>query len=992
MVETKTKGPEFWRSLNELQSDPEFEELLHREFPEHAAELPEGVDRRRFLQLMSASFALAGLAGCTRQPPEKIIPYVEQPESLVPGQPMYFASGYELDGYATGILVESHMGRPTKIEGNPEHPASLGASGAFAQASLLSLCDPDRSRAVRHLNRIRTWSAFVDDTKRGLGALAALGGARLRILTGPLTSPSLAAQIRQVLAEYPKARWHQYSPVGRGNVGAGSAAAFGRPLAVRYELQAARVVVDLDADFLNSGPGAIRYARDFMAGRKVRQATDTMNRLYVAETSPTGTGVAADHRLPVPAAALGRAVVALAHKIGVPGVPAVDVEATLKPWIEAAAADLSAHRGQGTVIAGDYCSPEVHVVAHAINEHLGNAGETVIYSEPVEAEPSDPWQDLAALTEDMAAGEVDVLLTIGVNPVFDAPANLDFATAMASVSRRIHLGAQDDETGERCHWHVPLAHQLESWGDARAFDGTVTLRQPLIEPLHGGKTATEVLATLTEAGERPYRELLEEFWQAELGEAGFEAAWRKAVHDGFFADSGLPAVAATIQPAAVQQAAAEITEEAAAGLTIVFRPDPTIYDGRFANNGWLQECPKPLTKLTWDNAAIIGPALANRHGLANEQIVNLEIDGRSLELPVWIQPGQADETITLHLGYGRTQAGNVGNGTGFNVYTLRSGATPWQATGASLTPTAKSYPLVSTQMHHNIALEGREAEQRHLVRTASLEEFQHHPEFAQHVAHGTGENLSLYPDFEYNGYAWGLSIDLGSCTGCNACVLACQSENHVPIVGKDEVQAGREMHWIRIDRYFEGDLDDPHMHHQPVMCMHCEQAPCEVVCPVAATTHSDEGLNEMTYNRCVGTRYCSNNCPYKVRRFNFFKYADFDDPITKLLRNPDVTVRSRGVMEKCSYCVQRINQARIQAGREDRQIQDGEVVTACQQACPTEAIVFGDLNDTESRVAKRKNSPLDYGILEELSTRPRTTYMARVKNTNPSLHEKPEKV
>jgi MoCo/4Fe-4S cofactor protein with predicted Tat translocation signal len=989
-----TRGQEFWRSLEELAGGPEFEETLAREFPEQAAVWPEGVDRRRFLQLSSASLALAGLTGCTKQPPEKIVPYVTQPEELVPGKPIYFASAFELDGYANGVLVESHMGRPTKIEGNPEHPASLGATDLFAQASVLSMYDPDRSQSVRHLNRIRTWQAFLEDTRRALSALDALGGGRVRILTGPVTSPSLADAIESVLKRHPKARWHQYSPAGRGTAIRGSRTVFGDAVATRYDLRQARVVLALDSDFLNSGPGAVRYARDFMAGRRIRSVSDTMSRLYAAETTPTGTGAAADHRLPVAAGRFDQVALGLAQAVGVSGAPRVDLDDATLRWIEAAAADLETHRGSSVVIAGEHCSAEVHALAHLMNDALGSAGRTVVYTDPVEARPVDPMDDLTALCADMEAGEVDVLVIIGVNPVFDAPVDLDFATAMANVSRRIHLGLYDDETGELCQWHIPQAHALESWGDARSFDGTVTIRQPLIEPLYGGKSALTLLSVLARDTELSDREALEMYWRGEDGSAMSEDQWRRHVHDGFIDGSAAPNREVTPQPGVMNAVAERIAATASDGIVLTFRTDPTIYDGRFANNGWLQECPKPLSKLTWDNAAIIGPALARQLGVENEQMMQLDVEGRTLEIPAWIQPGQAANTITIHLGHGRRRAGRVGNGNGFDAYQLRSRAGSWTAAALTVTPLDESYPLASTQLHHNISptnLEGQEAESRHLVRTATLEEFRHHPEFAKHVSHGPEGDVSLYPAWEYNGYKWGLSVDLGACTGCNACVIACQSENNIAVAGKDQVQLGREMHWIRIDRYFEGDIDDPSVHHQPVMCMHCEQAPCEVVCPVAATTHSPEGLNEMTYNRCVGTRYCSNNCPYKVRRFNFLKYSDYDTPVLALMRNPDVTVRSRGVMEKCSYCVQRINQARITAEKEERTITDGEVVTACQQACPSEAIAFGDLNDPESEVSRRTGSPLDYHILEELSTKPRTTYLARVTNPNPELLQSSEK-
>jgi molybdopterin-containing oxidoreductase family iron-sulfur binding subunit len=979
------RGRELWRSLDELAQTEEFDELLHREFSREAASWPEGVDRRRFLQVMGASLALGGLTACTKQPPERIVPYINQPEILVPGKPLYFATNFVRNGFSTGLLAESHMGRPTKVEGNPEHPAGTGATDLFAQASILGLYDPDRSQVVRQLGRIRTWSAFFDETLKAFRALSALGGARLRILTETVTSPTLAGMIRQVLAEYPKAAWHQYDPAGRHSARAGAEASFGEQVETLYDLSRAEIVVALDADFLTEGPGSLRYARDFARLRRLGNGKSSMSRLYAAESAPTATGTLADNRLPVRASEIAGLAAALASGLGVEGTAgAPTLEGGKSAWVAAAAADLAEYSGRSVVIPGEHAEPAVHVLCHAINASLGNVGSTVSYVEPVEAEPADQLASISQLAADMNAGEVDVLLILGGNPVYDAPAELEFGQAMLKVGRRIRLSLYEDETSELCQWHLPEAHYLESWGDARAFDGTVGLVQPLIEPLYDGKSAIELLSGITEAGERPGYDLVREQWGAAASDEeaanGWEADWRRWLHDGFIADSASAPTSATPGRGATAQAVSAAASSG--GLDLVFRPDPTVWDGRYANNGWLQECPKPLTKLTWDNAAMISPALAERLGVANEQMIDLTVDGRTLAVATWIQPGVPDETVVLHLGYGRTRVGQVGQDTGFNAYALRTASTPWLATGAAFTAKAESYSLASTQMHMNIELEGPEAEKRHLVRTTTLGEYEKHPDFAQHVGHHEGPLRSILPEWEYNGYAWGLTVDLGSCTGCNACVIACQAENNVPVVGKDQVELGREMHWIRIDRYYMGSLDEPATHHQPVMCMHCEKAPCEVVCPVAATVHSSEGLNDMVYNRCVGTRYCANNCPYKVRRFNFLLYNDFETPVLQGMRNPDVTVRSRGVMEKCSYCVQRISQARIEAKKERRKIRDGEVVTACQQACPTEAIVFGDTNDPDSAVARSKAGPLNYGILEELNTTPRTTYLAKV--TNPS--------
>ncbi len=983
------RGPEFWRSLDEQAQAPEIRDLLEGEFPAFAELLAPGVSRRRFLQLASASLAFGGLTACTRQPLERIVPFVEQPESLIPGRPLSFASAMPFDGFARGVLVESHMGRPTKIEGNPDHPASRGATDLFAQASILTLYDPDRSQVVRHLGRIRNWATFVEDTRTALETLQGQGGARLRILTGTVTSPSLAGLIRQLLQERPRARWHQYSPVHRDNSLVGARAAFGQPVGTIYDLRPADVILSLDADFLTVGPASVTHAKEFASRRRVRDSKSRMNRLYAVESTPTATGTLADHRLPLRASEIAPFAAALAAELAIPGAGARKdpPQQSHGDWLRTVARDLRSHPGSSLVVPGEFAAPEVHVLAQAINHELGNIGRTVHHIDPPEAEAVDQTASLGGLVEDMVAGEVDVLLMLGGNPVYDAPADLDFAAAMSRVPRRIRLGLYEDETSELCHWHIPEAHYLESWGDVRAFDGTVSIVQPLIEPLYGGRSALELVAALTQEGEHSSYDLVRDYWRRELP-ADFERRWRRALHEGSVDNSKLPPRRVALAIEAVERATAKISDSASGAgedLELVFRPDPTIWDGQFANNGWLQECPKPLTKLTWDNAALLSPALARRLAVQSTQVVELTLDGRSLEAPVWVQPGHPDNMVTLHLGYGRRRAGGVGSGTGCNAYALRTSKAPWVAAGLEIRPTDREHPLSSTQLHHNLEQETREAEKRHLVRVGTLAKYEEEPDFVQHVGHSKTGDISLYPPFEYAGYAWGLAVDLSACTGCNACVVACQSENNIPVVGKDMVAMGREMHWIRIDRYFRGDLEAPRTHHQPVMCMHCEQAPCEVVCPVGATVHSDEGLNDMVYNRCVGTRYCSNNCPYKVRRFNFLKYNDTETPVLKMLRNPDVTVRTRGVMEKCTYCVQRINAARIEAKKEQRKIRDGDILTACQQVCPSDAIVFGDLNDPESEVSRWKSQPLNYDILEDLGTRPRTSYLAKLTNPDPGL-------
>jgi MoCo/4Fe-4S cofactor protein with predicted Tat translocation signal len=1032
------RGPEYWRSLEELAATAEFQEMLHREFPRQASEWVElssapaggsgepavpGVSRRAFLQLSSASLALAGLTACTRQPLEKIVPYVEQPEQVVPGRPLYFATTLVQGGYGVGVLAESHEGRPTKLEGNTEHPASLGATDMFAQAAILELYDPARSQVVLHDGRAAMASTLLAAVAEQLRGKRAAGGQGLRLLTGAVTSPTFAAQMKELAALCPNARWHRWEPAGPLNSRAGAVRAFGRPVETRYDLTKADVIAAFDSDFLASGPGAVVYARQFADRRRVREASldlgRTMNRLYVVETTPSPTGSIADHRLPLPPAEMEALLLALAQELGAAAAaaqPAAADHPKAQAFLAALAADLRAHAGSSLVVAGETASPAAQVLAHAINDQLGNAGKTVLYSEPAEIDPVDHLQSLAELVRDIHAGQVDLLVMLGgVNPVYNAPADLDFAAALAKVKTSIHHGLWADETAEYCHWHVPAAHALESWGDARAFDGTASLTQPLIEPLYGGRSLHEMMAVLLGRGETSGFDLVRATWKGQLPGGDFEAAWRKALHDGVIPGTALPPLGVSAAAGAAAAAAAEIAaavqaaRAAAQGqrqLTLCFQPDPTIHDGSWAPNVWLQELPKPMTKLTWDNAVLISPATHQRLKLDWEERVQVSIGGRKLDAAVWVLPGQAEDTLTLSLGYGRRRAGENGSGLGFDSYVLRTAKNPWVAPGAAVRGLGERYIFACTQNHHAIAQEqgieedrlaGVEEEKRHVVRTATLAEFQHDPEFAYHPPHGeepTPRDMTLYPNRKYEGHAWGMAIDLNVCTGCSACVVACQAENNIPVVGKDQVMRHREMHWIRVDRYFTGDMDDPGLHNQPVPCMQCENAPCELVCPVGATAHSAEGLNDMTYNRCVGTRYCSNNCPYKVRRFNFLRYSDGKSPLAAMMYNPDVTVRMRGVMEKCTYCVQRIEHAKIDSQVSGEPISEQRLKTACQQACPTQAIVFGDLNAEKfgapaSQVKTWKASPLNYGMLDDLNTRPRTTYLARVTNPNPQLSPAP---
>ncbi len=982
---------DIWRGLEEVAQSKGFDEFLHEEFPRQAS-LASSLSRRDFLRLMAASLGLAGLTACVPTPVEQIMPYSLPPEGVVPGEAQFYATAMELNGYARGLLVKSHTGRPVKIEGNPSHPGSLGATDVFSQAAILDLYDPDRSQTISSAGRIRTWEAFLAAFSGQLEDQRLAGGEGLRLLTGTVTSPTLAAQIEQFLEEYPQARWHQYDPLARDNVRSGAELAFGEVVETTYRFEDANIILSLDGDFVLHEPGSIRYLREFGARRAVLEDQTNPNRLYVVESSLTNTGAVADHRLPIPPGQVLRFAMHLADRL-----QALDTQADLPPlpeaslaFMEALAADLVENAGACLVFAGPQQPPEVHALVHAINASLGNIGQTVFLSEPVEANPANQFASLRELVDDLNTGAVDLLVVLEGNPVYSSPADIDFAAALQNAGMSVYLGLYPDETAIRSTWHIPAAHFLERWGDTRAFDGTVTLLQPLIEPLYGGVSAHELLAVMLGESEPVGYDIVRSSWQDQavsngLSEAGFDRWWREALHQGFIPDTAAQAVEVSLNGDFVSQVEQRVLEtgqnEAETNLQIVFEPDPTIWDGTFSNNAWLQELPKPISKLTWDNAAILSPATAQELELANFQVVELHYRQRVLRAPVWIQPGQANGCVTLHLGYGRTAGGRVLEGAGVNANNLRTSDAPWFGEGLEVRPTSDRYTLVTTQGHHQ--MEGRD-----IIRVRDIQEFRDHP--LPSGGHTEEAPPSLYPEFPYEGHAWGMSINLNACTGCNACVIACQAENNIPVVGKDEVENHREMHWLRIDRYYQGELDNPQVLLQPMMCVHCEKAPCEPVCPVAATVHSAEGLNEMVYNRCIGTRYCSNNCPYKVRRFNFLQYIEEDVPSLRLLRNPDVTVRTRGVMEKCTYCVQRINKARIQAKIEGRPIRDGEVETACQAACPTNAIVFGDINDVNSRVSQLKQQPHDYGVLAEIGTQPRTTYLDRIYNPNPELPKQGE--
>ncbi len=976
-----TKGPEYWRSLEELAGSAEFQEMMHREFPKGASEWVDSVSRRGFLKLMGASMALAGMTACTKQPLEPIVPYVRQPEEVIPGRPLFFATAFTLSGYASPILVESHLYRPTKIEGNEQHPASLGGTDIFAQTSILGLYDPDRSQTITYLGDVRTWGMFQEAIRGPFGVQKGLQGAGIRILTPTVSSPTLADQLRSVLKIYPQAKWHVYEPINRDNALEGAKVAFGQPVETRYDLEKADVILSLDADFLYAGfPGSTRYIRDFAKRRN--PDSGNMNRLYVIESTMSSTGAKADHRLPLRAQEFDHLVRAFASLFGVYGQGAGSLGGDWGRFLaKGAGVDLLAHRGSGLVIVGDHQPPSVHALAHAVNQVLGNVGKTVFYSDPVNANPVNQTESLKDLVADMRGGRVDILITMGGNPAYDAPADFGFADALknTNIPLRVHLGLYQNETAELCQWHVNEAHYLEAWGDARAYDGTVSIVQPLIAPLYNGKSAYEFAALLAGQVDASGHDIVQAYWKKQHSGPDFDVFWRKSLHDGWIEGTAFTPKQVALKPGQFP----ETTTYELNSIEINFRRDPSIYDGQFSNNGWLQELPKPMTKITWDNPVLIGPAMAARMGLKTEDMVELELNGKKVTAPVWIQAGHPDNCVTVFLGHGRHRAGRAGTGAGFDMYPLRNSATPWFAEGVKITKTGGTCKLASTQGYQT--MDTPNGATRPLVRETTLEEYRKEPNFAKEEE--PPKELTLYKPYPYEKepYAWGMAIDLNACVGCNNCIVACQSENNIPVVGKEQVVIGRHMHWLRVDAYYQGDRDNPKAYFQPVPCMQCENAPCEVVCPVGATVHSTEGLNDMTYNRCVGTRYCSNNCPYKVRRFNFLLFQDWETPQYKMMRNPDVTVRSRGVMEKCTYCVQRISEHRIDSEREDRKIQDGELQTACQQSCPANAIIFGNINDPNSRVSKLKAGARNYSLLADLNTRPRTTYLAEIRNPNPEL-------
>jgi MoCo/4Fe-4S cofactor protein with predicted Tat translocation signal len=1091
-------GREYWRSLDQLADTPEFRNFLHREFPEHASELTDDVSRRKFLVLMSAALGMAGLAAC-RRPVEKILPVSRANEPIVPGVPLMFATVMNFAGQAQGLLVRSNDGRPTKVEGNPLHPASLGSTSGFAQAAILNLYDPDRARSVMQGGQRKSWKDFTDFASKHFADLRARQGEGLRILAESDSSPSLRELRDHVLKTFPQARWHVYDAVSHDNVSAGAQLAFGQIVHAHYAFDRADVVVALDSDFLGLDPQSTVNVKQFAKKRRtgtevehqgshdahgaqqpsageqqsasqqshegaqgaggraaepreqdtVRQAersnlnppsatptpaqttpagdaglsaaqrhggqsvpaapgggapqgaqggadSGKMNRLYAVESNFTVTGAMADHRLRLQSARVGGFLAALAGKLGVAvggldkSLRAVANDPRVDKWAAAIAKDMQANRGRSVVVVGARQPAAVHALAHVINGSFG--GEVTRYTPAFSDKFESGVESLRALAADIDGGRVNTLVVLGGNPVYAAPADLNFGEKLGKVQHSIYLGTHEDETAASSKWLVNEAHFLEAWGDGRAWDGTASIQQPLIAPLHDGRSAIELLAFISDYPQKSGYEIVRALWQRQMTGGDFEKAWARALHDGVIANTAF----AEVRPAANAGAvggALEALPEFKEGIEVNFVPDSSVYDGRFANNAWLQEAPDPMTKLVWDNAALMSKDTAERLGVGTGDLVKLNFNGANLDLPVFILPGHAKDSITVPLGYGRGRAGRVGTGVGFNAYKARTSGVQDFVVGASVMKTGGKYDLATTQDHWS--MEGRP-----VVREASLADFQAKPAFAKQETHV----FSIYEEpYNYStGQQWGMAIDLNTCVGCNACVVACQSENNVPVVGKDQVMRGREMHWLRMDRYFtnipetefgpgggrQRGFDEDRMEavQQVMLCQHCENAPCETVCPVAATVHSEDGLNTMAYNRCVGTRYCSNNCPYKVRRFNFLNWHRDISETEKMAQNPDVTVRMRGVMEKCTFCVQRIQAAKITAKADGRRaVRDGEVTTACAQACPADAIVFGDINDPNSQVSRMRKQAREYKLLEELNVKPRTSYLAKVRNLNQEL-------
>jgi molybdopterin-containing oxidoreductase family iron-sulfur binding subunit len=1006
-------GKTYWRSIEEKLQTPEFLETVKGEFPVGADLPPTGVQRRDFLQLLGASMALAGVgtACSTRPVDEKMLAYTKTPDALTPGVPQHYASAISLDGVASGVLVRAWEGRPTKVEGNPEHPINRGATGAYEQAYLMDLYSPARARRVLKGDKPKALRAFNEELTARLVQMQADGGAKLRFLLEPSASP-LQAHLRQrILQRFPNAKFYAYTSVSRSAAVEGAQVAFGRPLEASYDFSQADVVLSLDSDFLQTGPEPVRYSREY-SNRRDPKVQGGMNRHYQVESQLTITGGMADERLRVRAADVLGVAAAVAQGLGVGELAGAAARFPLaesaRPFVQALVEDLRRAGRRAVVVAGDRQPAAVHALALALNQALGSIGTTVQLRAPLLNEPATGFASLRQLAQEIEAGQVDTLLITAQNPVYSAPADLDLAALLRKVPNSIYCGLFENETSRAALWVVPATHAFEAWGDGRSADGTVTLTQPLINPLYGGLSEPELLALFLSEPYRSSYQLLRDFWRGQSLAANFDVAWEGWVQAGFVPGSAAKPEQASVQLGAVAQAL-QAAPAPKGGLELNFVADYSVLDGRFFNNPYLQELPDPISKLVWDNAAYMSRATAEKLGVVAGDYVDIAHRGRTVRAPVWVLPGHADESITLPLGYGQMAVFNYYDNegaqtVGFNAGALRFSDAPSFDAGAQVTKAkAAQHKFAQTQIHWSLndpvpdTFKGLVRQRPHVVEQ-TFADYQKQPGRPAQSQKSLPPEANVLPEFNYaetleQGYKWGMAIDLSRCTGCSACVIACQTENNIPVVGKEQVDRGREMLWLRIDRYFAGDEANAEMVMQPMMCVHCEKAPCEYVCPVNATVHSEEGLNVMVYNRCVGTRYCSNNCPYKVRRFNYLHYTSGKSQTEKMMMNPDVTVRARGVMEKCTYCVQRIERARIntrvaaaQSG-DPRQgfIKDGTLKTACQQACPAEAIVFGTLSDPTARVTQLHKDERAYKVLNELGTQPRTVYLMRIKNPHPAL-------
>ncbi len=989
----------YWKSLKDISSEDDYNRFLKQS--EHNVD--NGLSRRNFLSLIAASVALAGLEGC-KKPVQKIIPYVEAEIGTIPGIPKYYASTLPFKNNALGVVIENHDERPVKVEGNEKHPTTLGKSNSFAQASTLEMYDPDRARGVKFEGNKVDWNEYLKFAK----SLNDGNGKGLAVLMQESSSPTIKSIQEDFKKNLPNADWVVYESVNNENLYDGIELAFSKRLQPLYRLEKAQIIVSLGSDFLGVDDNNIYHTRKFAQNRNIIDENSTMNRLYVAESSISSTGSSADHRLNVPQYEMESLLAELAYELKQLGlrIEAKKVKSSNNLWVKAAAKDLFDGRGESIIIGGSSLSKEFHQLIALINYNL----KAPVDYYPLNMSQVSSIKNFESLCNDMKNGKINNLIILGANPVYDSPVDFDFAESLKKVKNSVHLTNIIDETSKLCSWNIAMNHYFECWGDAMTYDGHVSIVQPQIMPLFDSKSIIQVLSPIIHSKEQSAYDTVKNVWKSNIIKSGnFEREWDKVLHDGLYKKPIFKKV--NVRPASkISTAVLNNYSLDNDKFEIVFCPSSSVYDGRYANNGWLQEIPKPITSLTWDNAALISMKVAKKLNIKNGQMLEISVGDNTINIPAFITPGQNQKSITLELGYGRKFNGRIGNEVGFNVYPLRSSESPSFILNGSIKVLNETYPLASTQDHHGLEddkyaapgfddLANKEAQSRipELVKQSTLDYYKDNPDWVQKKVeqHKPDKNRSwadhsMYnPDWDYSkGPQWGMSIDLTSCTSCNACSIACQSENNIPVVGKQQVMNGREMHWIRIDNYFAGDPDNPEVSTQSVACVHCELAPCESVCPVAATTHSSDGVNQMTYNRCLGTRYCANNCPYKVRKFNFYNYTKDLPEVVQMAMNPDVSIRFRGVMEKCTYCYQRISSARITAENEGREIKDGDFQVACQQSCPADAIKFGDINDPNSEVSKAKRRNRDYALLAHLGTAPRTTYLAKIRNQNPMLVSK----